>query len=82
MPIGKLCDGYKNEIHSRKECRVASKALGLAFKPVDDTPPGFPRCSYNTILKEVKYSKNPSRKRVVEDIPNLGSRMAICITGN
>ena len=84
MPIGKLCDGFKNEIQSRKECRLASKAIGLAFNPVDDTPLGFPRCSYNTNLKEVKYSKKPSRIRVINDIPELlrTSRMAICMTGN
>ena len=90
MPKHKLCDGYKNEIHSRKECRAASKALGLEFKYNNDTPPGFPRCGYNTALNVVRFSKNPIEPKdhiqIKRDLQNIGqnlasSRRAICITG-
>ena len=85
MPEGRFCDGFKNEIHSRKECSRASTLIGIPFHPEQDNDQtGFPRCSYDIDMDVVRYNKNHSRKRTFDELSSglKKTRRAICTTGN
>ena len=97
MPKMRLCDAFKSEIHSEEECRKAALFIGFEFTEVVDDPKVFPRCYLEMIsdpilqkvVKVVKYNKNHSQKRAVEDLSsekNIGNEIrelrAICTIGN